>query len=214
MKTKIVGSILLAVSVGMLYQNCSQSPFGAAGFGSQSVTLSSVSAEPSSLTTPFALLSSEQVFKSMSSVTGVQPNGTITNEYNNRQSVLGTGFDLKLATSPMMIGITNLASTFCLEALNKDIALPADQRKFFASVDFAKPIADLSDTAFASSVQKMSNSFWGRGPSSEEVQIFQSSRTEFASALTDAEKAQNATSKNLMLFTCTAMLSSFDSISF
>lgn len=218
MKQKIIGGsvvVLLILGTSLTFQNCSRTLFGVSGFRSSEYSSLS-SSEENVIANPYALLSAEQVFKSMSSVTGVQlqPNGAIATEYNNRQSVFAGGFSLGLATSPMMIGITNLSGAFCNEMVNQEIAVPAAQRRFFASVDFAKASSQVSEATFLESLSKMSFAFWGRGLEEEEVQILGTGRSEFVTGLTDAEKAQSSSSKNLFIFTCSAMLSSFDSMSF
>ena len=89
--------VFLILGTSLAFQNCSRTPFGLSGFGSADFDSLS-STEDSSTSNPVALLSAEQVFKSMSSVTGMQPNARIISEYNMRQSVLASGFELGLAT--------------------------------------------------------------------------------------------------------------------
>jgi hypothetical protein len=89
-----------------------------------------------------------------------------------------------------------------------------DARKFFSQVDFTKPVGQISDSAFQASVQNMSLSFWGREASESEMQILTEGKMDFVNALTADEAKQAGTSKSFMLYTCTAMISSFDSLSF
>jgi hypothetical protein len=212
---KQILSLLTLLTIAVFFQNCGQSPLGFLDFNhGESDSASSTPPEENVVTVPYALLSAEQVFKSMASVTGTAPDGTIMGEYNNRSSVLGVGNDLNLVTSPMMLGVTNLASTFCNGTIGREAGQTVDLRKLFSQVDFGKPIANVNDSVFQSTVERIGKSFWGRSPSSEESAALAEAKTEFVSALTDNEKSQANSTRNLMLFTCTAMLSSFDSISF
>lgn len=208
--------ILLALlgSSCLTITGCGQTPFGALG-GFQSNDISSNADESVNVTvTPYALLSAEQVYKSMVALTGTESNPRTMNEYNARQSVLSSSFDLKTITSPMLISITNLASVFCNETLAREVALQSGQRKFFGNVDFAKGVKSLDPASYTSAIDKLSGAFWGRSPSSDEAQVLNESREDFVSALNATEVASAISSRNLMLFTCTGMLSSFDSYSF
>ncbi len=207
---KILTFTLIALAMTLVYQNCSRLSSSQSSSQSSWVEESEVNVT----SVPYALLSSEQVLRSMASVTDTPVNGTITNEYNRGQSVLAGGFDLKMVTSPMLMATTNLASTFCNETLNKEIARPVDQRKLFRNIDFTKSAFVLTDANYQSTLQFLSSAFWGRALSENELEILLSAKGEFMTPLTDAEQKQTASSKNLMLYTCTAMLSSFDSISF
>lgn len=205
------------LSCFVLFQNCGQTPFGNVGLGSATIDQSSSSEDDSgknSVTVPYALLSSEQIFKSMASVTGTQPTTAITNEYNSRQSVLGSGFDLKLVTSPMLVSIANLASTFCNETLSREIAQPANARRLFKQIDFTRGPASLNDSEFVSTLDHLGQAFWGRGLNDHERAIITEAKSEYMAALTGNEPNQTAATRNLMLFTCTGMLSSFETISF
>lgn len=210
MKIVLTLSMLLTLTTA-----CGQNPL-APGMGFGSSENASLEVDPSLnvMTMPFALLSSEQMLKSMSSLTNTPVNGALMNEYNNRQAVFAGGNDLKLVTSPMLIGVTNLSSVFCNETLNRETGLPAAQRRLFGDINFASNVRNVSEQNFAGVADKLSRAFWGRAPSSEELQILVIGKNEFVTALTTQEANANASSRNLMLFTCTAMLSSLDAYQF
>lgn len=215
MKTKKIILTLLGTSLLTITTGCGQTPFGVlGGFQSSEIATDGLEDALSSKTTPYALLSSEQVYKSMSSLTGTPFNNQTMNEYNARQAVLASGFDLKMITSPMLISITNLASVFCNETLSRESALPADQRKFFGDVDFSKGATNIDPASYSSVSGKLSMAFWGRSPSSEEAQVLNEGKNEFVAALAAADAMNANSSRNLMLFTCTGMLSSFDTYTF
>ncbi len=209
-------SLASLVGVAMSFQSCGQTPFGAMGFEVKELESSGGEADTGYVTVPYALLSADQVFKSMASVTGVTPDATITNEFNSVSNVLGSGYDLRLMTSPMMIGSANLASRFC----NATIAGPMTKGRFYPGIDFSKGVESvggvplLTDEAFQASVEQLSQAFWGRMPSSEESQILYEAKEEFLMEYSPMEKQSADSSTKLMLFTCTAMLVSFDAMSF
>jgi hypothetical protein len=207
--------ILWSVVAVIGFQNCSQSPFGKMGFQiDDSVSLDS--GGENIVSNPVALMTGDQLLKSMMSTTGVDPNQTILNEFNRSSSSYAGGYDLKQKTSVMAMNATNLASFFCDESMNQ-----ANSRdKFYQGIDLATSIegADgskrLSDEQYLQVVEKMGRSFWGRSPSSEETDIIHQAMNEFVSEFTPAERQANTSIRRLMLFTCTAMLVSFDAISF
>ncbi len=207
--------ISLSFVVLVLGTACGQNPLAPGmGFGGSDDSSFGIDPSLNVTTIPYALLSSEQMFKSMSSVTNTPISASSMNEYNARQAVFASGYDLKLVTSPMLIAVTNLSSVFCNETVTRERNLPASQRRLFSDIDFTKSINDVSTQNFQGAAQKMSQAFWGRSPSSVELQILSEGKAEFFSALTAQEASATASSRNLMLFTCTAMLSSFDSYQF
>lgn len=217
MNKKLVMIFLVAV-VPMTFCACGQTPFGAMGFSSESSNDSSggggYNQETNVSKNSYALLSAEQILKSMSSVTDVGINGPIMNEYNARNTVLATNNDLRQSTAPMMIAISNLAGTFCEETLNREVSSAASSRKLYPNVNFTSGIGAVTDAQYVDSLNKLGQSFWGRAPASAEVANLQAAKAEFNTALTAAERSQAASTRNLMLFTCTAMLASFDSFTF
>jgi hypothetical protein len=121
-----------------------------------------------------------------------------------------------LVTAPMLITATNLASRFCSLTMQS-----ADTKaRFYRGIDFKQGVENdsggsiLTDSMFNTSIQNLSNAFWGRSPSSDETSIITNAKSEFLSAYSVAERRNQDSSTKLMLFTCTAMLVSFDSISF
>ncbi|MGZ5279194.1 MAG: hypothetical protein ACXWC9_04585 [Pseudobdellovibrionaceae bacterium] len=219
MRKAIKAMISLATLIGfaMIFQNCGQTPLGVLGFNAEEQDSTIESEQNSeSVSAQYALLSSDQVFKSMASVTGIAPNTTITNEYNQVSLILSSGYDLRSVNSPMMIGSANLASRFCNEMITQTDA----RDRFYPGIDFAKGIEtndgslNLTDEAYQTSIENMSQAFWGRSPSSEEFQAFAEAKDEFLADYTPAERRAVNSSTRLMLFTCTAMLVSFDAMSF
>ncbi len=164
-------------------------------------------------TLPVSLQSAEQVLYSMSSVAGVPVNNNIQTEYNRRETLLASGYDIKMINSPMWIGITNIASTVCNELITKEAALPLAQREFFGDVDFTRSVSSVDLQKFENVVEKMSERFWGRELYEEEVQALTLGRSDFEKSLDSTDAVNPTQTRNLMLYTCTGMLASFETIS-
>ena len=209
--------IIFASMVVLLaaYQNCGQAfmnkssdtgDFASSGLSVESEYKSS---------NPVALLSYEQVFKSMVSVTGVPANnGAINQEFDRRSSLFASSYDLKNVNPPMLMGIANLASVFCNQTLNTEVGAASTARKFFTDVDFNRNVASFTDPILVSSAEKMALSFWGRNLSADEISLLKNSKAEFLADYTATELNATASSRNLALYTCTAMLASNDSYTF
>lgn len=215
-------ALLLALSPFLITQGCGQMAYGPSGFESTESSSGGggggggggYAPDPNVTSNPVALLSAEQVLKSMSSVTSTPISAAIMTEYNNRQSVLGSDFDLSLVTSPMLIGLTNLASQVCKETITRETAATSANRRFLASVDFTKPANSVSPDIYSDVVNNFAMAFWGRAVNADEDTVLLQGRTDFMAALSSNDlKSANSTT-NLMLFTCTGMLSSFESYSF
>jgi hypothetical protein len=169
---------------------------------------------PNVVSNPVALLSSEQVLKSMSSVTDVPVSDTIMKEYNSRSPVLGSSNDLSLVNSPMLIGMTNLASQFCSSLISTETAEAAASRKFTASIDYTKGLSSVTVAEYTQVLNNFAMSFWGRAPSADESAILMQGETDFLSGLSGSDLTKTSGTSNLILFTCTGMLSSFEAYSF
>ena len=216
-------TVLAATLIG--FQNCS------GGFSSLAPNLNPASASnnlpslplmpggeenyaPSPPTNSYALLSSDQVLRSMMSVTGTGPAPNVNQEYSRQSPVLATDFKLSSVTPPMMIAITNLASAFCINELNIEKALPAAQRRFYGAVDFGQGVGAVTDAIFTQTAGQLAQSFWGRSLSTVETGILLDGRNDFISGFAANDLSSRLNTQNLMVYTCSAMLASFDAISF
>lgn len=190
---------------------CSFNPFGVGGLQAlnMSTDFSSLG-EENKISNPYAVLSAEEVLKGFSSVTNVSPNTAIMNEYNARNSILATSNDLKEVTAPMMIAVANLSGEFC-NALYQAENGTAPKR-IYASVNLTGNLNNFSDEQYVELLESMSMHFWSRQLTGDERRIMQAAKNEFYETLTPAQRGQTASLRNFLLFTCSAMLSSFDSI--
>lgn len=164
---------------------------------------------------PIALLSAEQTLSSMMAVTNLTSATTaLMNEYNTRYGALAPGNDLSLVNGPLMLSSTSLAGEVCNGLLTQEKSLAVGDRNFFSDINFATGVMAVSEAAFDKVVRAMARSFWGRLETEEELSLLQSYRSEFTQALSANARSQASSSSNLMLGLCSAMLSSFDAISY
>lgn len=210
--------------------NCAPPSFSTSDDGSQSVVtgaggavtpIDEVGTGGGTLDTktdlPYALLTAEQIFNSLTNVTGqTNYSNAILNEYNLRSGSFSVSPDLKFVNGPMLIAITSLAGEVCNGLVTREQAIAFNAgnnaRQYFNQVDFgAVPATGIDANRMSDAVNKLANSFWGRAPSSDETTLYSAFRTEFLAAAAAQNAAQT---RALALALCTSMLSSFDTYSY
>lgn len=210
-------SLITAIFGGLsLYSfNCAPPAFKLAN--DDSLTLSSTGINSGlsldvKIEAPQSLLTSEQVYESNMNLTGQKE--TVTNaqlqEFTRRSGSFSVSSDLSKINAPMLIALTSFNGEVCNGLVQKEQALAADQRQFFQNVNFGGAIGLLSSADYLAVVSRLSNSFIGRAPSSEEVNLFGQFRTDFIATIPAANVNQTAQTRALILSTCTALMSSFD----
>lgn len=112
----------------------------------------------------------------------------------------------------MMISIANIASQYCNEFVRIESALEATKRRVFDQVDFSKGLGSLTDDKYNQTLEKMSLRFWGRSMTLEERNILRDARTEFTQASPANASTTSSYTRNLIISTCSGMLSSFEFI--
>ena len=220
MKKSIVTSLILLTLV-FAYNACSRgftpafSPSDSSNlssFGPPAVaTLGGGNAIENKLS--LSLQTSEQIFASSLSLTNILADSAITNEYNLRSALFSSGYDLNMVTTPMWMGITNVNSVVCQRLVTKEAGLVAAQRVFFKSIDFSKPVNQVTDALFLTSAEAFSVNAFGRNLYLEEQNALIGSKVEFVSAVLPGDVANVQQTKNLMLYLCTAMISTVEAIS-
>lgn len=177
-----------------------------------SVADSAVNGAKASATNPAALLSAEQVLRSMASVTNITIDGSVINEYKLQQDVLSGSYNLDTVTSPMLIGVVNLAGKFCPKLIEKERAQSdLTKREVFKTLNFTVKPDALVATDYTSALQELALKIWGRQATAEELDLLNQARIDFIAGK-DIAKANTSTTAALMVMVCTGMLSSFDAI--
>jgi hypothetical protein len=168
---------------------------------------------------PVGFLSSEQLLKSMISVSGIETLGdlatpddaSIDSTYQARTGSLPSVQDMSAATGPTLIAVTNLASSVCNKAVDNDVAaLPAD-RLFFSNVNFGVGLGQSSDV-FVSGFTKLARNAWRRDVTEDESGLIASYAAEFKA--NSANINDPVQSKLLATSICTAVLSSTDALTY
>lgn len=219
---KTLGLLTLLI---MGFQNCARSPLlgnsgGDSGSNNQS---SAAAADP--ISTPYALLTGEQLLKGMFNVTGTASTTAVTNEFNSRANVFSLNPDLKSTTSPMMIAVTSLGGEVCNNLLTVEAgtnntggasgtAKAAADRAFFGSIDFTKAASNVSAAQYDAVIRSMARNFWGRNENPDEHALLVAGKSEFLANLDTAKVTQAVSTRDLMLFTCGAMISSIDAMTY
>lgn len=160
----------------------------------------------------YTVQSSEQLIRSLASVTGVEYTNTVLNEYNARKALMSSDYTLESVTAPMLISVSNLSSQFCNELVKKEANLTMPNRNYFKSVDLNKGVSEFKDEHFNDVLNTLGNKFWGRELSSEERTILGDLRQEFITAIPEASRNSSTQTRNLIVSICTSMLSAFDFI--
>lgn len=217
---RIVLSAFTILAMTLVFgQNCARMPVNLKG-GSDSANMPSLDEQNAvGVSAPFALMTGEQLLKSMNQLaenpeTDKNTGGGATgSEFRRREGAFAVGYDLKLTTGPMLLGITSLAGTVCNTAIDRERASGAAV-KIFSGVDFSKPSSQMSLDTYKTLVRRMAQKFWGREETTEELNILLDGRADYTRAMNATESATAESTKELVLFTCSAMLSSLDSITF
>lgn len=209
-KVAVLGILVLA------FQNCARIPllgsFGSDSSKGPSAAELAMAADP--VSSPYALLSGEQLLKGMMNVTGATFDNTIRDEFNSRSAVFGTTPDLKGTTAPMLIAVTSVGGAVCDKMLTLESAKAAGDRAFFGSFVFTTPVAAVTDAQFSTVVRSLARTFWGRNEDSTELASINQGKAEFIQNMDAAKKTQAVSTRDLALFTCAAMVSTVDAISY
>lgn len=204
--------------------NCSQSGFNSLEFSSHS-DLSPFSAGdnlsneivPGQIVNsnlPFALLNFDQAFQSMLNLTDQSQNikPTQLSEFRLRESSLAAGNNLNMYNGPLLIATTSLAGEVCNGII--PVVNSPNSNKIFSLINFNGGLSELSDSSYYETLDRMALTFWSRTSSNSEKILFKDFRNEFVANLTSAQLTQTAQTRNLFLATCSAFLSSFDSMTY
>ena len=218
-KSRSNRKILMLVALGFVlstaFFNCQQfssdSKSSSAGlFGSEEPAI------------PVGFLSSEQMLKAMISVTGVEGLGELTDPaddlidrtYAERTGSLPSANDIFQATGPTLISATNLASTVCAKAVDRDRATPEDQRDsriFFREFNFTQGLSGQSSDSVTSSFTRLARNAWRREPKEGELSNIVSFAQEFSSGASPTDIAQT---RLLAISVCTVAISSLDALTY
>lgn len=144
---------------------------------------------------------SKQVLDNMVSCLGIGQASNSAKEIfeNMKQSVSERG-KAKELTPPMLMGITSLAGEVCQQLVDQEKAL--SEKRIFSGFDFNS--GSVGDSDVSAAVTRLARSCWLRNETnSENNAILDSVYDSFGS---------NLDPEDVAVYTCTAVLASFDSI--
>lgn len=202
----------------ILGQNCTgvQMTGPAVEPGSLDSSSLGTSGTPESKPSGKALLNFEQVYQSMLNLTG--QNATATRAQSQAfQAVTGAlpeGANLSLVTGSSLLATNSLAGEVCNGLIAREEGQGADQRSFFKAVDFGQTPSALAEADYLSAAGRMAQMFWSRPLDGGETALLKSYRQDFVSGLSGADQKSARQTRNLILSTCAAMLSSFETFTY
>lgn len=210
----VLSFTVLMVFVSAVFNNCAKSGFQVDGrtVASSLDSTSSIDSMSVSDAVNTSMLTADQLLRSMSSLTGVPVDSAVNAEYARLRSAFGETFSLHKVTAPMLLSLTSLAGVFCARAVDREAALPSDQRKLFKYVNFAAPVSSFNNEAYTDAVNGLALRFWSRQPKASESSLIRNSRDAFVQGISGTISDVKYT-KHLAVYLCTATLSSFDSFS-
>lgn len=166
-------------------------------------------------TNPITVSYSENIITSMQLQTGLATVSarTLTANTNAKAKITETG-KADSVNAPMWMAVTNLAGEVCLDLVTDEKAKAATARRFFGQVDFTRAPASFTSDIKSDLIRRMARNFWGRNETVAERTVLVSS---LDSAIADARRTNvnDATeTEDILVYTCTAMLSSLNAITF
>lgn len=214
-KRKVLAATVLPLSAVVLmlgFQNCSPGVVKSTSLPSTGpITSGNLDEDVKPITVGY----SENTLISMQQQTGIQtPSArTITAANNAKPKITETG-KVDTVNAPHLMALTNVAGELCLDLIIEEKAKTSENRRFFTSVDFATGPAALTATGKSDLVRRMARNFWGRNETVAEKTVLLSS----LDAVTADPRRTGVTdaidTEDVLLFTCTSMLSSLDAIAF
>lgn len=198
------------VALSTLTFNCAPSMFLAMTSSGTSSSSSSVDQFSQVGRSPIALLNVNEAFNSMANVAGLTNNipAAMRAEFNLRAGALADNPLVTNVNAPLQLATTAIAGEACNAIIAQEMGQTADQRRFFGGVDFTKGPAQQSASAIQGALGALAQAFWNRAPTGDEMAQLQ----QFAADL--PESAAATQTQAIALGACTAMLASFDAITY
>ena len=160
-------------------------------------------------TSTAAILASNHVVPSLQTLTGVPASAQTISVFAAKRDIFAYEGDYNSVNAPMMMSFALVSAEMCNDLVRAEKALPAASRKFFSDINYGAGPNAVNGTQVGAIIDRMGMSFWGRSPSVEE-------KADISSTVLGAYMGQTATAQTdlMSVFLCTAMLSSFSTVSF
>lgn len=209
---RITALIVAMFGLATLSFNCAPSLFENADYGSPSTTQNTgPDIFSDQKMSPWVLQNTYQVYSSFGNVTGQYLAFTANQlaEYDARTGALSQTDKISEINAPLQLAATSLAGEFCNGLIARESAAGA-ARKYFTGVNFGAALSGNNATLYQNSIEAMAQGFWGRTINQDETNILSAFYTDFVATA----GTQAAQTRNLYLATCSAMLASFDTITY
>lgn len=209
------GLPLMALFLMMSFQNCAPGVVQSTKLPSTGGGIAETPLNIDEDTKPVTVTYSENLITSMQLQTGLQTLSTRTVNANTsaKEKISETG-KADSVNAPMWMAVTNLAGEVCLDLVTDEKAKAAGSRRFFGQVDFTRAPASFSADAKSDMIRRMARNFWGRNETVAEKTVIVSS---LDGAIADPRRANAndaAETEDILVYACTAMLSSLNAITF
>jgi hypothetical protein len=156
-----------------------------------------------------AVKNHRQILQSLSLVTGIPlSDQDIQATYTETRSRLPREGTLDEISSPMLLANTALAGMFCKKMIERDSALPSDQRTILRDFDFSDRTVRFPRVQRLAVINDFAGVFWQRGASDGEAEVLLETfgYANEQLALTKAERMST------LVTGCTAIASSISSL--
>lgn len=215
-KQKVLTAASLPVAAIVLvlgFQNCSPGVVQSSRLASTGNTAASTNLDDD--TKPTTVLHAENTLVSMQQVTGLQtPSARTLAAANGAKTKWSESGKVDTVNAPGLMGLTNVAGEVCLDLITEEKAKTVDVRRFFNQVDFTQAPSKLTAANKSDLIRRMARNFWGRPETVSEKTVLLAS---IDSAIADPKRTgvtDAVDSEDMMVFTCTGMLSVLDAFTF
>ena len=204
---------ITALVLMMSFQNCSPGVVTSSHLASQGNASANTNLEED--THPVTLAYSENSLISMQQQTGVaMPSARTLTAANSAKAKIAEVGTVTALNAPAYMAVTNLAGEICLDLVTEEKAKTPDTRRIFNQIDFAAAPAAQTVAAKKDLIRRMSRNFWARNESAAEQTVLLSSIDAAAADARRTGVSDAVDTEDMMVFACTGMLASIDSIKF
>jgi hypothetical protein len=216
-KRKVLASTGLPMAALVLivgFQNCSPGLVQSSKLdsnGSSGNTVLNIEED----TKPVSTVNSENLLVSMQSLAGIETisDRTVAAAVGAKSKVSETG-KVDSINGPMWLSLTNLAGEVCLDLITEEKAKAQADRRFFGQVNFNAPPSSMTPEVRDDVIRRMARNFWGRNETPPERTVIKSSLDEAIALPRRTGVSDALETEDALIYTCTAMLSSLDSMKF
>jgi hypothetical protein len=133
----------------------------------------------------------------------VQPSTNAQREWERNRGTISEEGLANTVSQPMVKSMISIAAEVCNDLVQSERNIPADERRIFTDIDMNN--GGVGHTQLSQVTKKLARSCWGRNPTSDETN--QITLDIARSFIEDNDNGQ--TTRNKLIYLCTAMASSF-----